>query len=216
MLPKEEVEWRWSRRGGAESKAGKNKFVRGREKEGKKKKEKKPTPFHRQRRVVLTTPHGGEVSRTQTRVRTKYRRSAATAPLLRWGRRGGGPQEEVEVRKKNKGRKIPLDNVTKSCSRLLESAFSFSLRPAAGFFLFLARRRAPSFLHSVAAGGGREERMDPFLAQLALAAAGAAQGDDRLRGGGINSVDGTRRRGGPPPAPFRGNADNAKTRICLR
>ena len=66
--------------------------------------------------------------------------------------------------------------------------------------------------------------MDPFLAQLALAAAGATQrqqledasGDDRLRGGASGNGDGTRRSGNPPPSPFRGNADNAKTRICLR
>ena len=68
------------------------------------------------------------------------------------------------------------------------------------------------------------ESMDPFLAQLALAAARATaqlpeEADDRQQrrsGSGDGNGDHRRRRGGPPPLLFRGNAENAKTRICLR
>ena len=100
-----------------------------------------------------------------------------------------------------------------------------SLQPRSRFFFFFELGTRAKFLTTVGAGGGREKRMDPFLAQLALAAAGAQQqqqqredaaADDRQRGGGGVSGELTRRRGGPPSAPFRGNADNAKTRICLR
>ena len=132
-----------------------------------------------------------------------------------------------QATKKKEEKKVGSTVFHNSRSRRLESASLSLLSPAPlpVFFFFFELGTRAKFLTTVGAGGGREKRMDPFLAQLALAAAGAQQqqqqredaaADDRQRGGGGVSGELTRRRGGPPSAPFRGNADNAKTRICLR